>query len=379
MHPEVYTDTPGTLGVRAAELAVLLEIGLRLQTGENQIRNLAYTAQTASFRLPLLWRRAHEGFAAYPLVEAACAAITRLLPPDDADEQVRQAALAAIGLVDEQAAEWVLHLSAAAFRARLRALINRLDPRDSAGRHAAALADRRVVIHDEDDGMAWLCVLMPRIDAIATQRSLTSQAKHLQKNPAETRGRDQLRADLATARLRGQDTVNPVKTKVFVTIPVGILTGTAVGEGGRCTVCGGTGFPEQARIVGDELLDPLTAKQLFLDAKAFTRVITDPIHSVIVDMERHARHATRAQREWLILQHGTCARDGCTRLALDADIDHIIAWAAGGRTNLKDLRPLCPPDHVRRHTTRIRYRPRPDGTTQVLTPTGYTSDEPPPF
>ncbi|UUT34743.1 hypothetical protein [Microbacterium elymi] len=124
-----------------------------------------------------------------------------------------------------------------------------------------ALADRRVVIHDEDDGMAWLCVLMPRIDAIATQRSLTSQAKHLQKNPAETRGRDQLRADLATARLRGQDTVNPVKTKVFVTIPVGILTGTAVGEGGRCTVCGGTGFPEQARIVGDELLDPLTAKQ----------------------------------------------------------------------------------------------------------------------
>jgi len=142
-------------------------------------------------------------------------------------------------------------------------------------------------------------------------------------------------------------------------------------------MCGG--FAEQSRIVGHGPVDPLTAKQAFLDAKAFHRVVTDPIRSAILDMDRRTYRPSTAQRDWLTLQHGTCARDGCTRLALDADLDHDHPWAAGGPTNTSNLRPLCPPDHTTRHGTTFTYRTRQNGTVQITTPTGHTTTEPPPF
>ena len=47
-------------------------------------------------------------------------------------------------------------------------------------------------------------------------------------------------------------------------------------------------------------------------------MITDPIKAVIIDMDRRTYRPTQAQRDWLTLQHGTCSRDGCTHLAVDA-------------------------------------------------------------
>ncbi|MEW1976659.1 HNH endonuclease signature motif containing protein, partial [Microbacterium profundi] len=70
---------------------------------------------------------------------------------------------------------------------------------------------------------------------------------------------------------------------------------------------------------------------------------------------------------------GTCARDGCNRLAQDADIDHKTPWASGGKTDINELRPLCPRDHVHRHLTRAIYRSRPDNSVQVITSTGHES------
>ncbi|MFY9714091.1 MAG: HNH endonuclease signature motif containing protein, partial [Microbacterium sp.] len=131
--------------------------------------------------------------------------------------------------------------------------------------------------------------------------------------------------------------------------------------------------------VGGDTIDPLTAKQLFLDTPTFHRVITDPIKGVIVDMDRRSYRPTRAQRDWLTLQHGTCSRDGCTRLAIDADLDHDRPWTHQGRTDINNLRPLCPRDHVHRHRTRAVYRTRPDRSVEVTTPTGHISDAPPPF
>ena len=135
----------------------------------------------------------------------------------------------------------------------------------------------------------------------------------------------------------------------------------------------------QAQLVGHGPIDPLTARQAFLDATGFRRVITDPVRGVVLDMDRRTYRPTKAQRDWLILQHGTCARDGCTRLALDADLDHEQAWARGGRTDVGNLRPLCPADHARHHRTRFHYRSREDHTVEVTSPTGFHTTDPPPF
>ncbi|MDQ0725432.1 HNH endonuclease signature motif containing protein [Microbacterium sp. W4I20] len=136
---------------------------------------------------------------------------------------------------------------------------------------------------------------------------------------------------------------------------------------------------EQASIVGGDTIDPLTARQLFLEAKTFRRLITDPVQGVVLDMDRRCYRPTRAQREWIAVRHGTCSRDGCTRLAVDADIDHDRPWREGGETNLANLRPLCPRDHAHRHRTRAVFRTRSDRTVEVTTPTGFVSDAPPPF
>lgn len=378
-NPHIYTHLVGDAGRRAAEGAALLEIALRVHIPEGRVRDLARVATVAGREVPELWRRAHEGFAPFPLVEATTDAIARLRPGTGATDAEHAAAADAIALVDAQTAQWVLSLTAGAFRRRLRILIDRLDPHGMTARHAYALEQRRVVIDDPEDGMAWVHVLMPAIDAIAFRRRATATAKHLQKDAREGRNRDQIRADLASAWLRGVGTPTATKVKVFVTVPVGLIGGTATGADGSCTLCGGTGITEQARIVGGDTLDPLTAKQLFIDADTYRRLIVDPVHGVVVDLDRRRYRPTTAQRDLLVLTHGTCARDGCDRLALDSDIDHILEWARGGRTNLNDLRPLCPPDHTVRHGTRIRYRARPDGTTQIHTPTGHTSERPPPF
>lgn len=166
--------------------------------------------------------------------------------------------------------------------------------------------------------------------------------------------------------LKGEGTATAVKTKLFVTVPVQLLAGQPVPV-------------EQATVVGGDTIDPITAKQLFLDGRSFHRVITDPVRGVVVDMDRRTYRPTRAQRDWLIVQHGTCSRDGCSRLAVDADLDHDRPWSRGGRTNVNDLRPLCPRDHRHRHRTRAVYRTRRDRTVEVTTPTGFTSDAPPPF
>ncbi|WP_100811932.1 MULTISPECIES: HNH endonuclease signature motif containing protein [unclassified Microbacterium] len=376
-HPYVYTDIVGADGEEMAVRGVLFDLALRLNVAEQTLRSLAHTAATAAESLPWLWRRALDGFAPLVLVDAVVAGVARLQAPVDASPEQHAEAEAAIAELDAAASEWVLSCSRAAFRARLTRLLERLDARREDVRHAAAMRDRRVVIEHIDDGMSWVSALVPTVSAVAMGRRLDATAKATSKDARESRTRDQIRADLFASWLMGEGTPTAVKTKVFVTVPVSLLTG----DGSRADIAARlAALPrEDAQLVGHGPIDPLTAAQIFTDAQAFHRVITDPVRGIVLEMDRRTYRPTEAQRTWLILRHGKCARDGCNRLALDADIDHDRPWALGGRTDQDNLRPLCPPDHRHRHSTRFRFMTRRDGTVRVETPTGYVSSAPPPF
>lgn len=362
-HPEIYTaDADPDMSERSA----VLDIALRLRVSEDQVRALQSTAQWAIRRLPNLWAQARDGFASLRAVDTVMTQLLRLTPPADAPAQVVTEVDAIIAKVDRAAAEWVHSCPPETFRRRVKTLVDRVAGHLAARRHTRAMADRKVVHSVFADGMSWIGALVPTHKAHAAMGRLTATAKHMQKRERDGRTRDQIRADLFIDWLTGEGTSTAVKTKLFVTVPVQLLAGAPVPV-------------EQASIVGGDSIDPLTAKQMFLDAKTFHRVITDPIKGVVIDMDRRTYRPTRAQRDWLILHHGTCSRDGCSRLAVDADLDHDRPWAHGGNTNLADLRPLCPRDHAHRHRTRARYRTRPDRTVEITTPTGFTSDEPPPF
>lgn len=377
-NPEVFVVEDAPDAADRAERAAVSDIALRLKRSEEDVHSELAVVQTAMRRLPNLWGHARDGFVSMYLVSRTVGALGRLRAPVNATPEQQDAAREAARRVDEATSEWAFTCSPANFLRRLKRLIDRLDPEPAEVRHTRALADRRVSFDHQDHGMSWCNAYIPTTEALAVDRRLTATAKQIKKgDSSETRTIAQIRADLYSAWLRGVGTDRAAQTKIFITIPIQLLGGADGTDG--VNAAGRTGLPVQsAEIVGHGPMDPLTAKQLFLDTGVFRRAIVDPIRSVVIDMDRRSRHATRAQRDWLVLQHGTCATDGCTRLALDADIDHRVPWAQGGSTNLDDLRPLCPRHHVDRHRTRAVYRSRPDGTVEVTTPTGHRSTAPPP-
>lgn len=202
-HPYVYTISEGPTAVQIAEQAVLFDLSLRLQLSEPAVRDLARVARNAQTLLPSLWALAEEGFAALSLVSAALTGAYRLTPAPDASSEEKDASTAALRELDRKTADWVLTVTPAAFRSRLARLVDRLDARTTEVRHANAMRDRRVVIEHVDDGMAWVSALIPSTDAAAIKRRLTSTAKHIAKDRTHTRSRDQIRADLFAAWLKG--------------------------------------------------------------------------------------------------------------------------------------------------------------------------------
>jgi hypothetical protein len=370
-NPQIYALAGDDDPVGTAARCAVLEASARFQLSENTVRNLASTADAAAAKLPLLWHQALEGFATLGQVDTALA----LLPRFDA------AAVHELTAFDRALSTLAPHTASGGFRAQARRLADRLAPADPVVEHAQARAKRTAYTETVDAGMAWLHVLTDAADAQAAFRRMTSTAKHLQRRSRDGRTRDQIRSDLAIAWLKGVGTPTAVRTKVFVTVPADLLApeARATLRPGLPAPAGAPDLNEAARLDTGEIIDRATAVRLLLEAGKFTRVITDPVTGVILDMDRRSRTATRQQREWLLLNHGTCTRDGCIHPAATSDIDHWDAYNGPNRgaTDLRNLHPFCPAENQLKEKSRFCYRKRSDGTVELASPTGFTSSAPP--
>jgi hypothetical protein len=67
--------------------------------------------------------------------------------------------------------------------------------------------------------------------------------------------------------------------------------------------------------------------------------------SVVLDMGRKQRLFDHYQRTALAHQYGGCAAHGCDRPPAWTETHHKRPWHRGGRTDLADGIPLCPPHH----------------------------------
>ena len=61
------------------------------------------------------------------------------------------------------------------------------------------------------------------------------------------------------------------------------------------------------------------------------------------------RLATRAQYEAMAVRDGGCTAPGCGRPPRECDAHHDIAWAAGGHTDVDQMRLLCRRHHRELH------------------------------
>jgi hypothetical protein len=80
------------------------------------------------------------------------------------------------------------------------------------------------------------------------------------------------------------------------------------------------------------------------------------------------------------LRDRTCRFPGCNRPAQFTDLDHRVAFAAGGRTTADNLHCLCRHHHRLKHEGNWTVRRNPDGSHTWTSPTGrqYRDDNPDP-
>jgi Domain of unknown function (DUF222)/HNH endonuclease len=353
-HPEVFLPSntlTRTDAVDFAERAAIADLAVRLNLGESTIRSHASIGSTLRERLPQVWAWFRDGEISTQNAREA-ATIAAKLPADTWQ------------LFDDAIVGPARRLAPARFKARAKVLREKIHTESLEKRHETAMQDRGVWTEIDQDGMGWLNARLSAETIALAKARIDGIAFDLLAATDETRTMQQLRADVVADLLTGE-LGKDVSVSVALTIPVLSLLGRST---------------EPAILDGVGPIDIETARILCGAVPSFTRVLTDPVKSTILDVDRAQYRPPAALKRWLALRDVTCIFPGCGRSAAQCDLDHTTAWADGGVTSAENLAHLCRKHHTMKHQTQWKVA-RPPGLPPTWTsPTGYIREsDPPPF
>lgn len=252
--------------------------------------------------------------------------------------------------------------SAARLRPVARLLAERAMPRPLSERHNEARADRRVAVHDLDDGMTQLLAILPSALAHGIRARVTDMAVAIRDaDPHEPRSIDQLRADLLadlalTGDASGLDDpalLSEIRAVVHVTVPVLTLSN---GDGAA------------ALVEGETPVDAETARRLCGGASSWERVLTHPVTHAVLAVDTY--RPTVDMRRLLRARDQRCRFPGCRVPAHRCDLDHVHDHALGGATEQSNLAHECRRHHVLKHHSAWTVILHPDRTMTWTSPTG---------
>lgn len=243
-------------------------------------------------------------------------------------------------------------------------------------RHRAARDDRWVSVHAADDGMATLTAYLPAVLAYGIHDRLVQGANARSGDDPRTAGQWQADA-FCEALLAGIDagggagagdlaTLTSVHPRVQVTIPVGVLV--AGERAGDSAGDGAGGNMGSATLEGGAVIDPEQARWLAGRASSWQRLFTHPESGEVVACDSYT--PTAAQRRWLLARDQTCRFPGCAAAASRADVDHTVAWADGGATEIGNLAHLCRRHHTLKHASRWAVEQPTPGVLRWTSPLG---------
>ena len=276
---------------------------------------------------------------------------------DEVDPEVR-------GRIAERALELAQAEPLGAFRRSLRRLIDTARSVSLADRHEEALRGRRVVREPAQDGMAWLSLYIPAVEAQAVLDRATAMAKVLAAADGETRTLDQLRADVVSDLLidgevpAHPEAVRGIRPRVAVTVPaLSLLDDRAAADA-----------PAIVEGLGPIAIE--RARELCGAAAGWMRVLTHPETGVVLSVGREQYQPPPALRRLVRWRSGRCMAPGCGRSPDRCEIDHTIAWEDGGETAAWNLAPLCTGHHTIKHHGNWAVQQLPGGVLEWRSPTG---------
>ncbi|RFA09220.1 hypothetical protein B7R54_08265 [Subtercola boreus] len=303
-----------------------------------------------------------------------------------------------------------------------RAATETAQPTTAVQRHLDAANRRRLDLDPATDGMAYLTLYIPAVEAVAIHNRATDLARST-KQSGDPRSLTHLRVDTLTDLLLNAEPTTPgttpgIRARIHVTVPALTLlhhnpptdthtsprassttspsstsTSTSTKAGSRATSTDPTGIDPTstdtpgdltgghgwANLEGYGPIDQLTALHLTRNAPSFTRVLTDPATGCALGYGRQKYKPPADLDELIRLTHTHCTFPHCPETSATADLDHTIPWNNQGTTDLRNLSPLCSSHHKVKHHTEWNIQQTPDGTITWTSPAGhqYTVDPTP--
>lgn len=157
---------------------------------------------------------------------------------------------------------------------------------------------------------------------------------------------------------------------------------------------------DPAELAGHGPIPVEVARTLLGESNSFLRVVTDPISGVPLDNRPDTYRVGSRERALLMALSRTCSWPNCSVPAVLSEIDHVEAFASGGRTTSGNLQPLCKRHHTIKHLSddkdrhgvprrinephrngiRLRgWKPRKtaNGSVEWISPSGKVHEPPP--
>lgn len=258
-----------------------------------------------------------------------------------------------------------------AFRRQLRRLIDVARTITLAERHQEAVATRRTAVEPAEDGMAWLHLYIPAVEAFAIHARSTAMAKAIVAHSEERRTLDQVRADVICDLLIDGDTAcvaaeaRGIRATVTVTVPVLALTGAGESERAAAGLA-----PAVVEGIGPIPIE--RARELAGGADAWMRVLTHPETGAVLSVGRDRYRPPPVLRRLVRWRADRCMGPGCGMPASRCEIDHTIAWEHGGATSIDNLAPLCKGHHLVKHHGgwEVSHVPGSGGALEWTSPAG---------
>lgn len=244
-------------------------------------------------------------------------------------------------------------------RRRARKAVQSIDPDAATQRRKEAATKRRVRLYPEPDGMATLHVRLPGPVAVAVYNRLNGCAKAA-KARGDKRNLDQLRAD-ALVEVLCHGAGPAAKPLIHIIVRADTLSGHN---------------DQPAQLDGYGPIDAELARRIAATG-TWKRLVTDPVNGQALDVGRTRYRPPKALADYVRARDRVCYFATCLTPADRCELDHLVAWEHGGRTDAANLDVGCPRHHDLKHDPNWQLVRHDDGSYTVTTPTGRQHTTPP--